>query len=104
MWVLINTGGTMWISKKKYNELVAQKDNYERIAYEAVQQNDRLLEELAKMNELQKQMNETDKGLVELNDALIVQLEEMKEKLKLVIAQRDYYFDLLENTSEVEVE
>ena len=92
----------MWISKKKYNELVAQKDNFERIAYEAVQQNSRLLEEMAKMNELQKQMNETDKGLVELNDALIVELEEMKEKLKLVVAQRDYYYDLLESTSEEE--
>ena len=92
----------MWISKKKYNELVKQKDDFERIAYEAVQQNGRLLEEMSKMNELQKHMNETDKGLVELNDALIVELEELKEKLKFVVAQRDYYFDLLENTSEVE--
>ena len=92
----------MWISKKKYNELVAQKDDFERIAYEAVQQNGRLLEEMRKMNELQEQMNETDKGLVELNDALIVELTEMKEKLKFVIAQRDYYYDLLESTSEVE--
>ena len=92
----------MWISKKKYNELVAQKDDFERIAYEAVQQNSRLLEEMAKMNELQKEMNETDKGLVALNDELIVEIEGLKEKLKLVIAQRDYYFDLLESTSEVE--
>lgn len=92
----------MWISKKKYNELVAQKDEFERIAYEAVQQNGRLLEEMAKMNELQKQMNETDKGLVALNDSLIIELEGLKEKLKLVIAQRDYYYDLLESTSEVE--
>lgn len=92
----------MWISKKKYNELVAQKDDFERIAGEAVQQNGRLLEEMARMNELQKQMNETDKGLVELNDALIIELEGLKEKLKLVIAQRDYYYSLLESTSEVE--
>ena len=93
----------MWISKKKYNELVAQKDDFERIAYEAVQQNSRLLEEMSKMNELQKEINETDKGLVELNDELITEIEGLKEKLKLVIAQRDYYFDLLESTSEVEV-
>ena len=92
----------MWISKKKYNELVAQKDEFERIAYDAVQQNGRLLEEMAKMNELQKEMNETDKGLVALNDSLIIELEGLKEKLKLVIAQRDYYYDLLESTSEVE--
>ena len=92
----------MWISKKKYNELVAQRDDFERIAYDAVQQNGRLLEEMAKMNELQKEMNETDKGLVELNDALFVEIEGLKEKLKLVIAQRDYYYDLLESTSEVE--
>ena len=92
----------MWISKKKYNELVAQKDDFEKIAYEAVQQNSRLLEEMSKMNELQKEINETDKGLVELNDELIVEIEGLKEKLKLVIAQRDYYFDLLESTSEVE--
>ena len=92
----------MWISKKKYNELVAQRDDFERIAYDAVQQNGRLLEEMAKMNELQKEMNETDKGLVELNDALLVEIEGLKEKLKLVIAQRDYYYDLLESTSEVE--
>lgn len=90
----------MWISKKKYNELVAQNDDFERIAYEAVQQNGRLLEEMAKMNELNQQINETDKGLVELNDALIVELEEMKEKLKLVVAQRDYYYGLLEDTND----
>lgn len=88
----------MWISKKKYNELIAQKDNYERIAYEAVQQNSRLLEEMARMNELHKQINETDQRLVELNDALIVEIEGLKEKLKLVIAQRDYYYKLLEST------
>lgn len=92
----------MWISKKKYNELIKQKDDFERIAYDAVQQNGRLLEEMAKMNELQKEMNETDKGLVELNDSLIIELEGLKEKLKLVIAQRDYYYVLLESTSEVE--
>jgi hypothetical protein len=93
----------MWfVSKKKYNELIEQKDNYERIAYEAVQQNSRLLEEMAKMNELNQQINETDKGLVELNDALIVELDGLKEKLKFVIKQRDYYYDLLESTSEVE--
>ena len=92
----------MWISKKKYNELVKQKDDFERIAYDAVQQNGRLLEEMARMNELQKEMNETDKGLVALNDSLIIELEGLKEKLKLVIAQRDYYYDLLESTSEAE--
>jgi hypothetical protein len=93
----------MWfVSKKKYNALLEQRNNYERIAYEAVQQNSRLLEEVAKLNELNQQINETDKGLVELNDALIVELDGLKEKLKFVIKQRDYYYDLLESTSEVE--
>ena len=94
----------MFINKKKYNELVAQRDDFERIAHEAVQQNSRLLEEMAKMNELQKQINETDKGLVELNDALCVELEGLKEKLKLVIAQRDYYYYLLESAGDAREE
>lgn len=49
----------MWISKKKYNELVAQKDDFERIAFDAVQQNGRLLDQM-------QQMNETDAAIITL--------------------------------------
>ena len=92
----------MWISKKKYNELVAQKDDFERIASNAVAQNDRLLEDwgaaIEKMEELQK----SNLRLIELNEGLLARCRELEERLGFMRKERDYYFKLLENASEVE--
>ena len=92
----------MWINKKKYNELVAQKDDFERIATDAVAQNDRLLDKLHEVLEETKSIQALNHRLIEHNDELLTSCEGLKAKLDFAIKQRDYYYDLLENTSEVE--
>ena len=92
----------MWISKKKYNELVEQRDNFNKIATDAIAQNGRLLEEWDAAIKEMKSVQELNHRLVKLNDELLVSAKELKAKLDFAIKQRDYYCDLLESTSEVE--
>lgn len=92
----------MWISKKKYNELIAQKDDFERIASNAVTQNGRLLGEWHECIEKMKDIQEFNHILVDRNEELAARCRELEAKLSLAIKQRDYYYDLLESTSEVE--
>ena len=93
----------MWISKKKYNELVAQKDDFERIAMNTVAQNGRLLDEWDAAIKEMKSIQELNHQLVERNEGLLAHVKELEAKLDFAIKQRDYYYDLLESTSEVEV-
>jgi hypothetical protein len=92
----------MWISKKKYNELIAQKDEFERIASSTVALNDRLLEDwgtaVKEMEELQK----SNLRLIELNEGLLARCRELEERLGFMRKERDYYFKLLESTNEIE--
>ena len=151
----------MWISKKKYNELIAQRDDFNRIATDAVTQNGRLLDEWDAAIKEMKGIQEFNHRLVRDNDELLTRVkeleaelqgtrqysqqwaedfeeldiaygqleierdklreerdhyegrcrylegemgdkEELEAELDFVIKQRDYYYDLLENTSEVE--
>jgi predicted DCC family thiol-disulfide oxidoreductase YuxK len=91
-----------FVSKKKYNALLEQKKDFERIATNAVAQNGRLLEEwdaaIKEMRDIQK----LNLRLVEHNDELLAHCKELEAKLAFVIKQRDYYYDLLEDTSEME--
>ena len=89
----------MWISKKKHNELVAQKDDFEKIARDAVQQNGRLLDEWYEAIEKMKSIQELSHQLLRRNDELLARAKELEVKLDFVAKQRDYYYDLLENTS-----
>lgn len=93
----------MWfVSKKKYNALLEQKKDFERIATNAVTQNGRLLEEWdAAMKEM-KSIQELNHQLVKHNDVLVAYSKDLEAKLAFVTKQRDYYYDLLEDTSEVE--
>ena len=148
----------MWISKKKYNALVAQKEDFERIASNAVTQNGRLLDEWSTVLQEMKDIQRFNHTLVDRNEELVAMVDEMRSaldtarrqveeleqqltsteidlwdaqataetyktekedmesqyiaehnecdrlraKLEFAIQQRDYYYDLLENTSEVE--
>jgi hypothetical protein len=71
----------MFVSKKKYNELLEQKKDLERIATNAVTRNGRLLEDwgaaIKEMEELQK----LSLRLVEQNEGLIAHNKELKAKL-----------------------
>ena len=90
----------MWISKKKYNELIAQKDNYERIASETIQLNGRVIDNNARILEEMKGVQELNHHLQQRNEELLARIEELDAKLTFVMGQGDYYYDLLESTSD----
>ena len=93
----------MWfVSKRKYEALLRQKEDLERIAISAVTQNGRILDGWSAVTEEMKSIQELNHQLVERNDVLLARIKELEAKLDFVIKQRDYYYDLLENTSEVE--
>ena len=115
----------MWISKKKYNELIEQRDNYERIASETIQLNGRVIDSNARILEEMKGVQELNHRLQQNNEELIIHSQrleeiarravcekdemideclEMKAKLDLAIQQRDYYYDLLKNIEGVDVD
>ena len=93
----------MWISKKRYNELIEQKDNYERIASETIQLNGRVIDNNARILEEMKGVQELNHHLQQRNEELLARFEELNAKLTFVMGQRDYYYDLLENTEGVHV-
>jgi hypothetical protein len=114
----------MWISKKKYNELIAEKDNYDRIASETIQLNGRVIDSNARILEEMKGVQELNHNLQQHNEELVAHCQrldeiacravserdemmddyiEMRTQLDFVIKQRDYYYDLLENTEGVHV-
>jgi hypothetical protein len=92
----------MWISKKKYNELVAQRDDFERIASNAVAQNGRILDHWKEVMEEMHDIQRFNHVLVDRNEKLAARCKELEAELDFAIKQRDYYYDLLEDTSEVE--
>ena len=91
-----------FVSKKKYNEIVAERNKWDGITSEAVALNGRLL---VQIDEAIKEMEDIQKlnlRLTERNEGLLARVKELEAKLDFMIKQRDYYYDLLENTSEVE--
>lgn len=151
----------MWISKKKYNDLIAERDNYNKIASETIQLNGRVIDSNTRILEEMKGVQELNHNLQRRNEELLAHIEELEAelqgarqtiqqwmddfeeldiaygqletecdtlreerdhyeercrylegemedkeeleaKLDFVIKQRDYYYDLLESTSEVE--
>lgn len=73
----------MWISKKKYNELVKQKDDFERIAHNAVTQNGRLLDQWRDALDEMKSIQELNHQLVEHNEELLAHIKELEHQLKI---------------------
>lgn len=79
----------MFVSKKKYNELVAQRDNLNRIATDAVAQNGRLLDEWHDAMEEMKSIQKLNHDLVDRNEELLSHFEKLKARIMLVTKQRD---------------
>lgn len=74
----------MWISKKKYNELVEQRDNFNKIANDAVAQNGRLLDEWHNAIEEMKDIQRLSHSIVRRNDELTARCKELEAKLNSV--------------------
>ena len=93
----------MWfVSKKKYEAMVADRDKWDSIASDAVAQNGRLLTQIDSAIKEMKSIQELNHQLFERNEELLAYTKELEAKLDFAIKQRDYYYDLLESTSEVE--
>lgn len=71
----------MFVSKKKYEELLEQKKDFERIAINAVIQNGRLLEEWDAAIKEMKSIQELNKHLVKHNDVLAAYTKDLEAKL-----------------------
>jgi hypothetical protein len=95
----IKQEGIMFIRKKKYNELIAERDKWDSIASEAVAQNGRLLTQMDSAIKEMKSIQELNHQLFERNEELLAYTKELEAKLDFAIKQRDYYYDLLENNS-----
>ena len=90
----------MWIvSKKKYNELLKQKEDFERIATNAVAQNGRLLDEWDAAIKEMKSIQELNRQLVEHNEELLAHIKELeaeKEGLELRVDILNTDYDALD--------
>ena len=73
----------MWfVSKKKYDTLLAQKEDFERIATNAVTQNGRLLDHWKGAMEEMKSIQELNHRLVEHNEELLARVKELEDELE----------------------
>lgn len=69
-----------FVSKKKYNELLKQKEDFERIAMNAVTQNGRLLDEWDAAIKEMKSIQELNHQLVNHNDVLLAYTKELEKQ------------------------
>lgn len=89
----------MWISKKKYNELIKQKEDFERIAANAVTQNGRILDRWKEVLEEMKDIQRLDHIIVNRNEELLARCKELeaeKDGLELRIAILNTDYDALD--------
>lgn len=71
----------MWfVSKKKYDALLEQKSDFERIATNAVAQNGRLLDEWDAAIKEMKELQEFNHRLVARNEDMLAQIEELEKQ------------------------
>lgn len=70
-----------FVSKKKYDALLEQKKDFERIATNAVTQNGRLLEEWDAAIKEMKSIQALNEHLVKHNDVLVAYTKDLETKL-----------------------
>ena len=87
----------MFIRKKKYMELIKQKDEFEKIAFDTIQLNGRVIDNNERIIEEMNGIQELNHSLQQQNETLVGYIKELEAKLDFAIKQRDYYYDLLEN-------
>jgi hypothetical protein len=86
----------MWfVSKKKYDEMERLCKMW-KVSAEGADKRADAWEKVA------ISLQEDNKRLVAHEEEMLAKMEELEAKLAFVIRERDYYYDLLEDTSEVE--
>ena len=93
----------MWfVSKKKYDAMVAERDKWDRAAAVSMRLCRDFQEQAARWEQIARSCQEDNKRLVAHEEEMLAKMRELEAKLDFVMKQRDYYYDLLESTSEVE--
>ena len=86
----------MWfVSKKKYDEMERFCEMWKVSAEGANKRADA-------WEKVSISCQEDNKRLVAHEEEMLAKMKELEAKLAFVMKQRDYYYDLLENTSEIE--
>lgn len=85
----------MFISKKKHQALVAERDKWKEIALETRALNDKMLTELKDMHRLANKVNGLNEQLIERN-------KQLKKARDYAVGMAEYYKDLLESETEEE--
>ena len=91
-----------FVSKKKYDALSKKKEDFERIDYETVQLNGRILDHNKELLQKMRDTQDLNHSIQQRNEELLAKIKELEAKLAFVIKQRDYYYDLLESADEME--
>lgn len=93
----------MWfVSKKKYDTMVAERETWKESAEKMTAVAENFQRNGSKWQDIAISCQEDNKRLVAHEEEMLAKMKELEAKLNFVIKQRDYYYDLLENTSEVE--
>lgn len=87
----------MFISKKKYQALLAERDRWEEVATETHATNSKLLSELSEMHAIAKTVNDHNGQLIKQNKLL-------KEARDYAAGMAEYYKELLESKTDYEAE
>lgn len=86
----------MWfVSKKKYDEMERFCKMW-KVSAEGASKSAEAWEKVA------ISLQEDNKRLVAHEEEMLAKMKELEAKLAFVTRQRDYYYDLLESTSEIE--
>ena len=76
------------VSNKKYKYALEKWNEWENMATDVAKQNGVLLKEMKEINDLSMRVNEH-------SSALISECRKLREQLATVIAERDYYLEVL---------
>lgn len=75
----------MWfVSKKKYNALLEQKKDYERIASETIQLNGRVISNNEKILQKMREVQILNFNIQQRNEELLFRIKELEAKLILI--------------------
>lgn len=91
-----------FVSKKKYNALMKERNEWKYLSESFLDSAEQFQKRADEWRDVAVSCQEDNKRLVAHEKEMLAKMEELKAKLYFAIKQRDCYYDLLENTSEVE--
>lgn len=93
----------MWfVSRKKYNALMKERDEWKQLSESFLDSAEQFKKRADEWRDVAVSCQEDNKRLIAHEEEMLTKMKELEAKLDFAIKQRDYYYDLLESTSEVE--